>query len=220
MSHRLFLSFFHNSQSTVGMRVLAFGDSLTEGYYSWGLNYHPYSLRLSKLLDSLGVAATIDQKGISGERVVPSMVRRLEGLLSTSYDWVIILGGTNDLASGRPAEQIFNQGLKLLYDMVLQRTNAQLVMITVIENGFYPPEHPRDRPRQDLNEMIRNYANNPRVHLVDLAKEIRFHHLDDQQQRDLIWDDGVHFKPAGYDLMADAIIRTIKDHLVPQKNEL
>ena len=90
--------------------------------------------------------------------------------------------------------------------------------MTVIENGFYSPTHHHDRPRQELNELIRNYANNPRVHLVDLAKEIRFHQVDDFQQRDAIWDDGVHFKATGYDRMADLIFQAIHPHLALQKN--
>ena len=204
------------------MRILAIGDSLTAGYYNHGLSHHPYSLRLLQLISSLDIAVTIDQKGISGERVVPSMVRRLESLLTeqnSSYDWVMVLGGTNDLATSRPAEQIFNEGLKLMYDMVLRRdSDVQLVVMTVIENGLYSPTHRHDRQRQEVNELIRNYANNPRVHLVDLAKEIRFHHVDDFQQRDATWDDGVHFKAAGYDRMADLIFQAIQPRLALQKN--
>ena len=204
------------------MRILAIRASLTTGFYNYGLSHHPYSLRLLQLISSLGIAVTIDQKGISGERVVPSMVRRLESLLAeqnSSYDWVMILGGTNDLGYGQPAEQIFNEGIKLMYDMVLRRdSDVQLVVMTVIENGFYSPAHRHDRPRQELNELIRNYASNLRVHLVDLAKEIRFHHVDDLEQRDAIWDDGVHFKAAGYALMANVIFQAIHPHLALQKN--
>ena len=134
MSHLLYLFLFlllllllGLSQLTVKkheMRILAIGDSLTAGYYNHGLSHHPYSLRLLQLISSLDIAVTIDQKGVSGERVVPSMVRRLESLLAeqnSPYDWMMILGGTNDLATSRPAEQIFNEGLKLMYDMVLRR---------------------------------------------------------------------------------------------------
>lgn len=32
-------------------RVLAFGDSLTQGYYDDGLGTHPYSNRLQELVD-------------------------------------------------------------------------------------------------------------------------------------------------------------------------
>ena len=100
-----------------------------------------------------------------------------------------------------------------------------LVVMTVIEVEPYPPEHRQDRPRQELNELIRSYTNDhagkdQRVHLVDLTKEIRYHHVDDFERRDAIWDDGVQLTPIGYDIMADIIFRTIPNHLSAQnKND-
>jgi lysophospholipase L1-like esterase len=32
------------------LRILCFGDSLTSGYFSWGLGSHPYSLKLEDKL--------------------------------------------------------------------------------------------------------------------------------------------------------------------------
>ena len=212
------------------MRILAFGDSLTAGYDRYGTAHHPYSLRLSELISSLGIDVTIDQQGWCGELVVSSMVRRLKNVLSKNnsppYDWVIILGGTNDLGWKRADGSIFHEGLKLMYERVLQQDpRVQLVVMTVIEVEPYPPEHRQDRPRQELNELIRSYTNDhagkdQRVHLVDLAKEIRYHHVDDFERRDAIWDDGVHLTPIGYDIMADIIFRTIPNHLSAQnKND-
>ena len=33
------------------VRILCFGDSLTEGFYHHGLKFHPYTTRLTKLLN-------------------------------------------------------------------------------------------------------------------------------------------------------------------------
>ena len=33
------------------VRILCFGDSLTEGFYHHGLKFHPYATRLTKLLN-------------------------------------------------------------------------------------------------------------------------------------------------------------------------
>lgn len=202
------------------IRILAFGDSLTAGYYQYGLSYHPYTIRLSALLSSIGASVQIDNKGISGEQVVPWMVQRLERALAHAgpegYDWTIILGGTNDLAYRRPAERIFHEGLKLMYDQVL-RTSSQLVVMTVIENGIHSPDNVEDKPRQDLNVLIRDFAathaEKHRIHLVDLAQAIPYHSLPNMEQQKMVWDDAVHLTPYGYDQMAENIFRAIQDKL-------
>ena len=119
---------------------LAMGDSLTAGFYNHGKSFHPYSTLLGNLLDMINVQARIDEKGVSGERVVPTMVNRLANILNTSvdYDWVIILGGTNDLAGTITAEKLFNEGLKPMYDMCLNysKRKLKLAAMTVIQNAF------------------------------------------------------------------------------------
>ncbi|CAF2951003.1 unnamed protein product, partial [Rotaria sp. Silwood2] len=162
---------------------------------------------------------TVDQKGIPGECVVPSMINRIENLLFTEkpphYDWIIVLGGINDLAYKRSAETIFNQGLKQIYDMILQRKNLniKLSVMTIIENGFYAPESTYDKQRQILNDMIRNYVKNcqdqNRICLIDIDKYINYHSNKDINQRDTIWDDYVHLTPDGYDLMGKIIFEEI-----------
>jgi lysophospholipase L1-like esterase len=197
------------------LRFLAFGDSLTAGYCSYGLANHPYSINLKNLFLLSNIPIIVDQKGVSGERVVPSMVGRLETILSNSnnpnYDWVILLGGTNDLGYGTSAEKIFNQGLKPMYDMVLQK--SKLAAMTVIQNGVYSPEHIQDEDRQKLNNMIRNYVENyedqNKICLVDLDKQIQYHSITDLNQRKSIWDDMIHLKPKGYDQMAESIFQQI-----------
>ncbi|CAF4537284.1 unnamed protein product, partial [Rotaria socialis] len=107
------------------------------------------------------------------------------------------------------------QGLKVMYDMVLQRTNqdTKLSVMTVIENGYYSPDSNYDQQRQILNEMIRNYAENHhdqnRICLVDLDKNIKYHSIEDVNQRNIIWDDFVHLTADGYDQMAKIIFQEI-----------
>ena len=197
-------------------RLLAFGDSLTAGYHTGGWKFHPYSQRLSNLFASIGSPVQIDTQGVSGEKVVPSMVQRLAKILQQTgpdyYDCIIILGGTNDLGWGQTAEPIYNEGLKLLYDQVL-RTKARLVVMTVIENRVNRPDNEQDEPRQHLNQLIRQYATTHpeknRIYLVDIAQEIRFHNIPDPQEGLKLWDDYIHFTPAGYDRIADLIFRSL-----------
>ena len=208
------------------IRILAIGDSLTAGYYDSGRSNHSYAIHLAELLSSSPTPVEIDEKGISGEKVVPSMARRLQRLLSKSdsspHDWIIILGGTNDLGYRGSAETVFHQGLKPMYEMVLDSSGktCRLVVMTVIETGFALPDNRDDKPRQDLNHLIRDYSTNhterDRIYLVDLDKDIPYHGLQGSRERALIWDDLVHLKPAGYDRMATSIFQAIQKDILQQ----
>ncbi|CAF1083475.1 unnamed protein product [Rotaria sordida] len=204
------------------LRFLALGASLTAGYYQSGLAYHSYAKHLSELFASVQIPVIIDVKGISGERVVPMMIQRLETLLernAVSYDWILILGDTNDLASGRSATKIFEQGLKAMYEMVLHRTpvTTKLPVMTLMEVGCYPSTHKNDKKRRALKQMIRDYVTNhsipERVCLVDLDKAIQYHSISNIEERNLIWDDDIHLTPAGCDQMATIIFEAVKKKL-------
>lgn len=205
------------------VRILALGDSLTEGYTQCGRKMHPYSTNLYNLLTRNNVAAEIDQRGISGEKVFPSMVQRLSRILHRTtdnpYDWVIILGGTNDLASTSDSEKLFLEGLKRMYDMVLDYANrkTKLVVMTVLERASVPLDHPADMARQFLNHLIRNYSTESqekhRIYLVDLDKEIRFHGVENTTFLQTIWDDNIHLTASGYDYMGQLIFKTIQNDI-------
>jgi hypothetical protein len=97
------------------LRFVAAGNLLTAGFYNHSLSYHPYAKYLTTLFSSIHISIDIDQQGVSGERVIPTMVERLETLLFKTkhlhYDWIIILGSTNDVSYGSAAERIFNEDL-------------------------------------------------------------------------------------------------------------
>ena len=87
------------------LRILAFGDSLTEGYMDKGRAWWPYSSILCKHLGTemsqVGKDVYVKNEGMSGELAV-HMVDRLPIVLSDQapseqYDVAVILAGTNDL---------------------------------------------------------------------------------------------------------------------------
>ena len=99
------------------LRILCFGDSLTAGYTRYGLEHYPYAdyldTTLRKFLPSTKIA--IDTEGLSGDRVKAGLfLRRIEGKVAKAaknpYDWVIVLGGTNDLGWGEGPEDV-HEGL-------------------------------------------------------------------------------------------------------------
>jgi len=80
--------------------ILCFGDSLTSGFFSYGLEYHSYAIKLSEILEKeFGIRKfTLDVDGRPGDLVVlpqGSFLSRIQAKCSKKkYDWVIILGGT------------------------------------------------------------------------------------------------------------------------------
>ena len=94
------------------LRILCFGDSLTAGYTSWGLEFHPYAdhLRVG-LQQSLSTSEIeIDVAGLSGDQVRGSYLPRIKSKCAhtqTPYDWIIVMGGTNDLGWGQSPDDIY-----------------------------------------------------------------------------------------------------------------
>jgi lysophospholipase L1-like esterase len=65
------------------LRILCFGDSLTEGYTQHGLNFAPYSeTLLDKLRSNLSLSTryniSIDTDGMSGDQVTGGFLTRMK----------------------------------------------------------------------------------------------------------------------------------------------
>ena len=95
------------------LQILCFGDSLTAGYTSYGGEYYPYadSLRegLEHMLSSSNIKVEI--AGLSGDQVQGQYLQRIQEKCPTDkgrlYDWILIMGGTNDLGWGQTPEVIY-----------------------------------------------------------------------------------------------------------------
>jgi len=200
----------NNSSNNNKRYVLAFGDSLTEGFYNWGMKFHPYSNKLKDLLDMEGFYG-IDQFGISGE-TTRSMVSRLKELFDSSqykYSFVIILGGTNDLGEKKPDKIVAN--LKSLYTQCIDH-GALPIAVTIPEMSQELQLKWLTPCRNTVNEQLKAFCTEKNIPVVDLATKIPYASLSDSDRKKY-WDDGIHFTPAGYDKFATIIHEVLKTKL-------
>lgn len=87
----------NNNNNNNTLRILCFGNSLTAGYWHWGLEYHPYAIKLKELLqqslsrDELllppDTEIVIDVEGLPGDLAISPPGRflgRMEGRCTSS----------------------------------------------------------------------------------------------------------------------------------------
>lgn len=151
------------------LRILCFGDSLTAGYSGLGSSYNPYAerlaARLEKAFPNLRLETEVD--GAPGDLVYAPMgkfVSRMEShfdpdeeaTATPPYDWVIVLGGTNDLAFSIDVEKVF-EAMRTVWEMPLRR-GCKVLAMTVPEAGVKGSARERARlKREKLNDMIRGH---------------------------------------------------------------
>ncbi|XP_028415367.1 protein PFC0760c-like [Dendronephthya gigantea] len=227
----------HNSryrsyQAGQSINILCFGDSLTSGFFNHGRGKHPYSIRLSQLLNTKGSHRyRIETRGVIGEMVHGSMTKRLPKVLDegTRFDWVLILGGTNDVAHVKNFgdDQDFTQQLigvwspKIVKDIeklheIAHSRGARTMLMTIPETAyeFWPEFRSIRNMRLSVNAALRKYATEVRDNTVlcDLAYKLPRSTLPKQMQK-LYWNDHIHLNPVGYDKMAEVIQQCIQGYL-------
>jgi len=186
--------------------ILLFGDSLTEGYYNYGTKFHPYSIRLGELLTNDYI---IENHGVSGE-TSRMMVPRFQTAVSNNvYKYAVILGGTNDMGDRDPKGTFRN--LKSMYIEAKSR-GIETFAVTVPEN-----HQERNLPwltgvRETINNLIKEYCEQNGITVIDLCTKLPQLSLS-PEDKDLYWDDGLHFTPEGYNKFADIVYESIRPKL-------
>ncbi|PQE12798.1 GDSL-like lipase acylhydrolase protein [Rutstroemia sp. NJR-2017a BBW] len=185
--------------------VLCFGNSLTQGF---PIN-HPYAIALGGTLRNNfpHIPFAIDVQGLPGDQVVSPP----DDEVDTPYNWMIILGGTNDLNQYRNVDTIYEYLIKE-WNFALSR-GTQVLALTVPECGACDPI--LDTQRDYLNNLIRSHkAEN--FHVFDLHKAMPYWSMP-EEERGRIWIDGVHFTEEGYDRMGTLVGAALHD-LMTGKN--
>ncbi|KAL8823367.1 MAG: hypothetical protein Q9170_008366, partial [Blastenia crenularia] len=188
------------------LRILCFGASITAGFYSFGLKHHPHAKRLKERLRvSLPSAnISIDIEALSGDRVIggnylPRLRPHFNSDPPKKYDWVIFQGGGNDLGWGKEPTAIFD-ALQECWRICLD-ADTQVMALTVTETSG---QSKRTRERYEkLNALIKGHREDG-YFVADVCAKVPYSAMS-EEMRKKIYDDGLHFKPAGYDMIGDAI---------------
>ncbi|KAL8762878.1 MAG: hypothetical protein Q9184_001174 [Pyrenodesmia sp. 2 TL-2023] len=209
------------NQGIKSLRILCFGDSLTAGYSGYGYFHYPYAAQLRKRLkeDLPDTEATVDVAGLSGDRVIAGQyVRRIKGSCEKAedapYDWIIVLGGTNDLGSEERPDNIYeglSRGMTLL-----EPQGANVLALSVLEG-----EHTSGdifQRRKELNNLIA-YHEEDRLYYIDICAAVPWFSMS-PKMRETIWDDGLHLTMDGYKKMGDAIATKLLELLRTAKQPL
>lgn len=199
-------------------KILCFGDSLTYGYYHGGKS-HPYALKLREsLMNTTKTDWVIEHRGIPGE-VTEDMCDRLINIITDKnkdkYDYVILLGGTNDIGMQIPTKTIINN-LQKMYDKISStpasselQTGTSLIAVTIpvakFDSGFQTAKALVDN-RNVVNDFIRSYVKERKSNASLFDLNVLIPYSDD----DGLWDDGLHFSPKGYDRIGTALATLVK----------
>ncbi|KAJ6115199.1 hypothetical protein N7486_000977 [Penicillium sp. IBT 16267x] len=186
------------------LSILCFGDSLTAGFFSYGREYRPYATKLKEHLEyeflDLEVLTTV--AGQPGDLVCSpgSFLSRIEMKCDNNqYDWVIFLGGTNDLGYGFDSENIY-ASLQDSWAVVLQ-SGAKVLSLTIPECEARVKN--LDLRRSALNTLILEHKAE-RYYAFDLCSRIPYHSSTEQFIED-VFDDGLHLTAKGYDLVGQLV---------------
>ncbi|MCJ1472533.1 hypothetical protein MMC13_001182 [Lambiella insularis] len=187
------------------LKILCFGDSLTAGYSAYGSQFYPYADHLKRALQATFPSSRIEiiVEGMSGAQVRGQYTGRLnracERARDEPFDWIVVLGGTNDLGWGGQPKEIY-EALQAVWNIALN-TGANVLALTIIEASVNSGT--LIERRDTLNALIAEHKVD-RFHYMDLCHAIPYFTME-EKKRDTIWDDGLHLTAEGYKMMGDAI---------------
>lgn len=186
------------------LRIIALGDSLTTGCQSPTAenpdgDSTPYGEFLQK---RLGAWAEVLVRGVNGELTGPMAMRLGRDVIPLRPDYVVILGGANDVGWGVPPQEIM-RNLVAMYERA-RGAGIKPVAVTI------PSIRGADsliRPRQLLSRLILDYCKanpQPFVDLFAATAEPETPRLAERYS-----NDGLHLTTEGYYLLAELLYEQV-----------
>ncbi|KAI8466501.1 MAG: serine carboxypeptidase-domain-containing protein [Monoraphidium minutum] len=220
------------------LRVLAIGDSITQGAVPSANENHPYTIALEERLRAdLGRKVDVDNGGVRRSRGAgaagagggggrgrgrfPGPPNRL--LAKKNYDWAVVMVGINDLLRvGKPADEVM-KGLLDIYRPALEAGTNVLAIAPLAAPGFVSRDDYKEGERIKLADAIQKagdwwnekHPEGPTFLVANLGVNgpMDFWKMDEAERAQWL-DDGLHLKRAAYDrmggLIADLLLPKIR----------
>jgi acyl-CoA thioesterase I len=179
-----------SSQALNAHSIVCVGDSITKGLAD--PNNWPNHLN-----ERLGGDWQVVNQGAGGNKTV-DMLARIDQALALNPHFIIIMGGTNDLANGEVPLATIQENIREMCTQV-ESHSAVPVLCTV------PPDNYALEQRDILNAWIAEYANSKGYGLIDFYTVIDNPANPGHSNPMLVMSDGLHPNEAGYLAMGDAI---------------
>ena len=195
------------------IKIVAFGDSLTAGAQAPSPGNPmgestPYGIFLKEML---GETAEVFVSGISGELTDQMIMRLGRNVLPLKPDYVVVLGGTNDLGwNSRPREIMKN--LVAIYERI-RGGGAEPVAVTVPSILGFDALIP---PRQELNDLIMEYCRGKDQHFIDLFQATA--EPETLRLSGPLTGDGLHLTTEGYRRIAELLYEEVFSPLMNKKD--
>jgi len=211
----------------VPLRLLCYGDSLTAGFFDNGQRFEPYGRTLTKMLRTLGVPCEVLVCGLSGLTAQEMLTKANKQVLSDvagcqgkglhrilhdieHFDAVLIMAGTNDLSCGNRAESIFELVRSL--HSVCHACKIPTVALAPPSAKIAPLTWQQERHK--LCHLLVEWASSCPwvVQATDVSEIVPIEGTERTNARLSLWDsDGLHFSPAGSQLLGAALAHKIKE---------
>jgi lysophospholipase L1-like esterase len=216
VTQRPFISAVEVAPATPTRAIVAFGDSITDGYQSTMGANRRWPDVLAERLRKAGMDRSVVNEAISGNRVLnygqamfgdAAVARFDRDVLSVpGADWLVMLEGINDIGQGgdqRPSAEVMIAG----YQQIIERAHAHglkvyLATMLPFEGARYYAE-PGEVIRQKVNGWIRLGQGFEGV--IDLDAAMRDPANPKKMKAELQSGDWLHPNDAGYKVMGEAI---------------
>ena len=198
-------------------KVIFFGDSITQA----GVQPNGYITVMKDMLRHEGDSADYDLigAGIGGNKVYDLYLRLEDDVLSKSPDIVVIYVGVNDVwhksssGTGTDADK-FEKFYRAIIKKV-QSANAKVILVTpatIGEKKAYMNQQDGDLNKYSgIIKSIGSDMNLPVIDLRTLFENYEQQHNTNDVDRGVLTVDGVHLNDAGNKLVAETIMKAIKN---------
>jgi lysophospholipase L1-like esterase len=199
---------------------IAIGNSLTVGFIPLRLANQPYSRFLKEITDDFlkqlemisPFKIRILNKGVNGDLTSNMLLRFKRDVINLKPNYVIILGGTNDIGWNFPVDEIFDN-LKKMFEITMDN-NIKPIGCTIPSILGWDEGIP---PRLKLNKMLKRFCRDKGIPCTDL-----FAKTCDPKTGRLRSDysiDGLHLNASGYRKIAETIFEEAIKGLLTYQQE-